>query len=297
MPNDPLYVTFTMDCEAVARESPEGGPRTWALGERAMRGFAETLNNEDLRGAYFAVPRTAKRLGNVLLDVEKSGIELGLHCHPQNAGYRDYLAGYELDRQKEILELARTEWADAMGRSPVTFRPGNFSANDDTFIALVELGFRQGSCSLPGRKHWGVKADWEGGYAFAHHADPLDRLVEGTLEFYEVPVTAKFEESAIDGNLYYTPDHLRIERAGIREFAEGVIQEHVSQMRKERVAVKTIVVMTHNTQEYSKPDAEASVTLKQMIDVIRSVSEKEELTLTPATIEEIHAHADRAMAQ
>jgi len=293
MEKDRLFVTFTMDCEAVARESPEGGPRTWALAERAMRGFAQTLNDEGLRGTYFVVPRVAKRFPSVLADIETTGIELGMHCHPQNDGYANYLAGYEVDRQKEILDLSKTQWADALGRDPMSFRPGNFSANDDTFVALVELGFRQGSCSLPGRKHWGIKADWENSYPFARHADPLDRRIEGTLEFYEVPVTAKFESPAINGNMYYTPDHLRIESAGIRDFAEEVIRQHIDRMRKERVPVKTIVFMTHNTQEYSTPDSKASITLRQMINLVRSISQDKGLAVTPATIEEIHEHADR----
>ena len=43
MSNRPLHLLFTMDCEALAEHSRSGGPPTWELAERAVRGFCDAL--------------------------------------------------------------------------------------------------------------------------------------------------------------------------------------------------------------------------------------------------------------
>ena len=62
----PLYVSFTMDCERIAQECSAGGPKTWALSERAIRGFCETLLAAGLPPTLFVVPETGERHQDLL---------------------------------------------------------------------------------------------------------------------------------------------------------------------------------------------------------------------------------------
>ena len=72
--SDELYLVFTMDCERIARFSPPGGPQDWNISERAIRGFAETLLENNLIGTFFIVPETAQRHRELFLELEKEGL-------------------------------------------------------------------------------------------------------------------------------------------------------------------------------------------------------------------------------
>ena len=296
MSSDSLYVTFTMDCEAIERDSPQGGPQTWGLAARAAEGFARTLLDAGMAATYFIIPDTARKQADLFRQLEKEGIELGMHCHPQIDGYKDFLAGYNVDQQKEIIDLGIRRWSGALGKQPETFRPGNASANDDTYIALVELGFTQGSVSLPERRHLGIKADWENAYPFAHHIDPLDRRVPGTIEFYEVPITSDLQKVGMNGRHDFTPRHLRIEYEDLESYAEDIIRTNVDRMVAENVDMKTLVFVTHNTQDYSDPNDASSARLRKMIELVKRLAGDYELKLVPATIVQVHDAADEAFA-
>ena len=154
MAAEPLYIIFTQDCEQLAEHSLHGGPATWEISERSTSGFADYLESEGLRATLFIVPpQTVAQHRALFRDLAGRGFELGLHVHPQDAraGVVDYWGGLTLDEQVALLNRMADEWSQALGRRLATFRGGTFSANDSTFRALVETGFRQGSCSSPGR--------------------------------------------------------------------------------------------------------------------------------------------------
>jgi len=286
-----LYVCFTMDCERIKKFSPPGGPETWELSERAIRGFSEVLLSHDLIGTFFIVPETAHRHRELFLELEEKGFELGMHLHPQSFGdlqYKEYLGGYSFQQQVDLLSQAAEQWTDAFGKVPRSFRPGNFSANDTTFRALYEVGFRQGSVSAPERIMPRYRAVWAGAYPYAHHVHPNFRLIPGELDFYEVPTTEDWDRRIWSGK---SAMELRVEAAEIEDHKQ-TIDKRISDMVEKQIPVKTIVVITHNSFEYKDPYDPHHRTLKGIATYVWEAAERVKLKLCPATIEQIHNIAD-----
>lgn len=289
-----LFVTFTMDCERVqAYAYGLEGPVSWEMSESAIRGFAEVLGVRDLLGTFFVVPETAHKQRSLLLELEERGFELGMHYHPQlyrQAGYSDFLGGYSYEEQMKLLQEAREDWAQAFGRLPTSFRSGNFSANDATFRVLYELGLRQGSMSAPEREVTYYRAVWRGAPFYPHHAHPNFRLIEGDLDFYEVPVTVDPDPArrVWEGTSAF---ELRIELSG----AEGhflTIDRRVSEMVEKEVPIKILVSITHNMFDYGNRSDAHRKTLEAVADYVRTAAERSELEVVPATIGRMHQVAD-----
>ena len=102
----PLYVTFTMDCERIAAESPPGGPATWELSERAIHGFCRMLLDKGFPPTLFVTPECARHHRELLRDLALEGVELGMHIHPQSLGdhrYDQYLGQYSYPMQQRII--------------------------------------------------------------------------------------------------------------------------------------------------------------------------------------------------
>jgi len=289
--HDDLYVCFTMDCERIRRFSPPGGPQTWEISERAIEGFSEVLLSHGLVGTFFIVPETAHRHRDLFLELEERGFELGMHFHPQSFGdlrYGEYLGAYSYEEQVEILSQAADVWAEALGRRPRTFRPGNFSANDSTFRALYDLGFRQGSVSAPERVMPKYRAVWAGAYPYAHHVHPHFRLIPGDLDFFEVPVTEDRERRTWEGK---SAMELRVEMAGVEDHRR-TIDRCVADMVENQVPVKTIVAVTHNFIDYEDPEEPRRRVLEEMAEYVQKAALRFGLKLRPATIEQIHRAVD-----
>lgn len=288
MASDTLYAAFTMDCEAIERLSPQGGPKAWEQSERSIRNFGECVLAAGMKPTFFIVAEAAEKHQKLFGELAQKGAELGLHCHPQNDGFADFLGGYHVDKQKEIIEISASKWERVFGRRPMSFRAGNTSTNNDTFMALLELGFRQGSVSMPGRRHWAWKAMWENALPYAHHVDPLDALVAGTAEFYEVPITSDFEKPRIDGNLYYSPRHLCLDDADLPTYADAVIQKNLARMTKDNVDIRSAVFVTDTRTDF--PDVHGS--LAAMVEQVKRSAQANGMKIMPATIEDIHKAAD-----
>ncbi len=294
--SDELYLVFTMDCERIARFSPPGGPQDWNISERAIRGFAETLLENNLIGTFFIVPETAQRHRELFLELEKEGFELGMHYHAQaflDGRYKKYLGEYSYEEQYEQLEAAKDYWEKALERSAESFRAGNCSASDDTFRVLKELGFRQGSTYIPDRNIPKFAAVWVGAYPYAHHTHSSNRLIPGDMEYFEVPITADPERSRVWGGKDTL--QLRIEQVG----KEVSPQQHLDlidriirdQVEKE-IPIKTIVPVTHNFFDYSDRENPLQRHLARVAKYFWEAAERFGLKLMPATIKQIHQAAD-----
>jgi len=286
-----LHVSFTMDCERIREFSPPGGPETWEISERAIRGFADVLLSYNLVGTFFIVPENAQQHRELFLELHEKGFELGMHLHPHSFGdmqHQEYLGAYSLAEQMDLLSQAADVWADTFGIRPKSFRPGNFSSNDSTFQALYEVGFRQGSVSAPERIIPEMRAVWAGTDPYAHHAHPNFRLISGNLDFYEVPVTEDWERHAWSGK---SAMELRVEMAGIAEHKQ-TIDTRVADMVEKEIPVKTIVSITHNYFEYDNPDDLRRQTLVGMANYIWEAAERFGLEVCPITLEELHETVD-----
>ena len=271
-----LHVCMTMDVERIAEQSPTGGPPDWDFAERSARAYCEILHANGLRATLFIVPDTARRQPDLYLDLaETTGAELDMHLHPQcwrdrylHADRHDYLGGYAGQAQLEMLEVAKAEWMEAIGFEPASFRGGNFSANDETFAALVEAGFTHGSVSQPGRAVTWMRAVWSDAIWDVHRPHRAFRGAVGDLDFIEVPLTsdrAQHEHWTGVGDV-------RLESAEASQVSKAARQEVMRQVGED-IAIKHVCILTHNFVNYwsSEGDGSAHV-LRDTIESFQSLA-------------------------
>jgi len=246
MTTNKLLVAFTMDCEQVGAH--QGGPATWDLGRRSIRGYCEVLADHDLKATLFVVPQAAERYHQLLGNLASCGVEVGLHYHPQDHGYHDFLGAYTADEQHRMIEDAASQWASAVGTAPQVFRPGNFSANDNTLPILEDLGFLAGSVSCPRRNFSEVRAHWSGAPLDAHFGHRANRLLPGDMTFFEAPLTVDWESMMWGGR---TPLELRLEMVDAR--AHGFTVRKVVERQLDQGVQPHLVAMTHSIFDYTDP--------------------------------------------
>lgn len=293
MSREPLYVCMTMDVERIAEFSPTGGPPDWAFGARSVQHYCETLAHEGYPATLFVVPDTATQQGTLLRRLsEDTGAELGLHMHPQcwkdhylNAEAHDYLGGYTAEEQYAMLNEAIDQVGDALGDRPRAFRGGNFSANDDTFRVLCDLGFTHGSVSQPGRSVPRFRACWHQANLDVHFAHKAFRLVAGDLNFVEVPLTS----DQLRTDHWTGVGDVRVEGATAEEIGKAVRQE-VGRQVGDDVPIKHVCILTHNTVNYwSTDEAEKGRrgVLLQALAYIHEIAEDLGLEAKGATIQTV----------
>ena len=250
---DTLHVCMTMDVERIAKHSPTGGPATWDSADRSARSYCELLADRGFPPTLFVVPDTATEQGELLQDLSDStGAEMGLHFHPQcwGANYRDpasheYLGGYTGEEQQRLLSGALDQAAAGLGQQPRAFRGGNFSANDETYEVLVDLGFTHGSVSQPGRAVTRFRAVWTDACPDVHRAHRAFRMSPGDLDFVEVPLTS--DRSVTD---HWTGvGDVRIESTTPAAVGKAVRNE-VGRQVAEGTPLKHVCLFTHNTVNY-----------------------------------------------
>lgn len=280
MNSNELYACFTMDCEQINELAHQGGPTTWELGERAMRGYCETLLRHGLGATLFVVPQAAERYRTTLLELAEASIELGLHYHPQDHGYPDFLGAFTAEGQERILGEGMDQWSQTLGLAPHIFRPGNFSANDATFPTLVQLGFLAGSVSLPLRNFIEARANWAGAPFDPHFAHRANRLLPGDLPFLEVPVTVDWESVMWSGR---TPLELRIEMVDARSHSY-TIRKAVKRQLDAGQRSPLLVACTHNIFDYGDPAEFRRQVLDGIVAEMRHAAELHGLTLRPTTL-------------
>jgi peptidoglycan/xylan/chitin deacetylase (PgdA/CDA1 family) len=287
MTDETLLVAFTMDVECPGEGSRDAGFTDWDLGERALRGYAERLALEGWPVTFFIVPPAAPRYASALESLRRAGCELGLHVHPQDIGYPEFLGAFTEEEQVALLEDATARWADVFGFRPYSFRPGNCSANDGSFAALVRAGFRQGSVSIPERRMPALRAVWTGAPKDVHFAHKANRLLVGELDFLEVPVTVDWESMIWGGQ---TPLDLRIEAVDARSHS-FTIAKNVVRMRSAGTPVKSLCAFTHNYFDYSDGHEFRRITLDGVVGYVRSIAAKHGLTVRGVTLEQMRHEA------
>lgn len=283
MAEDSLHTVFTMDCERIAEYSPPGGPKSWLDSRSSIEYFIDTLAGYGFKATFFIVPETAYEHRDLFLEARDRSFELGLHYHPQS--FRDgrwegYLASYSYEDQLYQLREAVKDWSSYLGFKPRCFRPGNFSANIDTYKAIYKLGFREGSCYIPGRIRPEWHAIWIDSPPYPHHVDGVD--------FLDIPVTADLRVKPKIGD----PPHLRIE-SGSLEYLKGILSWWLQHLSSIDPPLKTVVFMTHNTVDYSR----GSEGYAKLEGLIQAITEAENIgfKIHPSTLREIHELADRTV--
>jgi len=290
-----LHVVFTMNCLPAGVRKHIRGPRRWDAAAKAPAAFAKALDEAGLKATFFFAPEALRELKSIANDLHDEAFELGLLCHPQLSGYQTYLGSYSYERQREIVALDRDTWSQRMGMVPTTFRPGFFSANDYTYHVLCMEGFRQGSCSLPGRIDDEQCSRWLECPPFPHHTDPLDRSAAGTMEFFEAPVTSDFEAASFIPYETYTPPHLRIEEPDLHSYARDLILRHLSRMLEDQIELKVINFVTSNLVGWGQDEDPHVDRLRNLCAMLREIADERGMTLQWASLEALHRKTDRLL--
>lgn len=175
-----------LDARAIYARSiePAGVGIGYQLGQLAAHGLKATFFVDPMPARIYGL-EPFKRLIGAILD---GGQEVQLHLHPNWAGAsvkdRAAAASFELidhDRaaQQALLAEAR-DWLEQAGApSPIAFRAGSYSANDDTIDALAALGFAYDS------SHNGSEHPWPSAIGL-----PRDRIAPVAHRgLIELPVT------------------------------------------------------------------------------------------------------------
>src|SRR5262249_41633321 len=126
--SETLLFAIQIDCE-----STQHAVNNPSLGERAIRGLADVFAETRTLGTFFAIPGDIEAHAAIYKELERAGHEIGLHVHPADQGYGEFLGDQGAEVQRKILAEAIDRFAQAMGRKPLSVCPGYFSANDFTF--------------------------------------------------------------------------------------------------------------------------------------------------------------------
>ena len=261
-----FHICWTMDCE-----SSHPNIADVDLGENAIRGFAEILESQGARGTFFLIPEEVRPFASLLAGLHARGHEIGLHVHPQSSGYRsDYLGAYSRAEQEEIFRRAGGEFESVLGFRPQSCRPGYCSANDATFPLLSELGYRQTSASMPGRRMTSLASNWSGAPLFAHYANPVNRFLEGGLDLVEIPISVDWE-SQIWGGLHC--QDLRVEFTDAKNHS-FLIEKVMNRQVSETLPLRCLVILTHNLFRYADQGDFRRQTMLGMLAAITRSAQK-----------------------
>ena len=270
---DKLHVVITMDVEPPTSDThpAASGPGSWADSDRFIRGYVERAAESGLPVTFFIHPEVAVEQAGLFAELKERGCCVeGLHLHPwkfRDGKYRAHFGGLGEREMRSVVSEAISMWQTGMGRRPLYFRPGTFSGNDFMYQVLVDLGFRGGSCSIPGRIWPRMNAIWTGAAPDPHRAHPTFRQLVGNLPFANMPVAVDFsgtnvttgadfrdvdpETASLDANSVVSHWDMRPEwrEADYERIATNI----VSQVRQRGATVPVINSIAHNDNDYTDP--------------------------------------------
>lgn len=287
----PLYVIFTMDCLPAGNRVEPAGPPSWELSARAIEGFCTRLQLAGYAVTLFLTPECAAQHEPFTEELRARGVELGLYVHPQTLDprFRQYLGQYDREQQRAVVRLALQQLQDALGIRPQSVRSAMFSASDETFAVLYELGFRQGSVSNPGRRVGKHAAVWTGAETQPHYVDPHSRLRAGDMPFLEIPVTTDAQQER--GGL--APD-LAIENGTVEEWHRPLIETQLQRMEENGIRFRTLCFYTRNRFDYYSDREQPAATLEALTGYLAELRDRYEIV--PATIASAHEYFHRDAA-
>jgi hypothetical protein len=293
-----IFVVVTMDVETprdvitpYARHMSPSGPSTYLESDRIIRGYVDMATNHGFCTSLFLHPEIALNSSELMLDLEERGACLGMHLHCYKFGdgsYKHDIGAYSASDQRKILKEAMNVWRSAIGHDPLYFRAGYFSANDNTIPVLLDLGFRGGSLSLPGRVLPEHASVWSGAEAYPHRANLNFRQMKGDSDFIEIPVSVDYQRPAaawIGGGyewlIVYETDSIHA------TCFPDVVRSILRRLVLDRPACPVIMVDSHNDQDYTNPKHPGTVSLSLVFDLIESICAELNLKPVGATLERV----------
>lgn len=275
-----ILFTLQVDCEATQSSIKDA-----ALGERAARGLGEVLAELAMKATFAVIPSDLRASLKVYRELEAQGHEIGLHLHPAELGYEEFLGVHGHDEQKRIIGGAADEFADLMGHRPSSFTPGYYSANDCTFQVLEELGFRHGTVSLPTRDLPECACVWGRAPFDAHYPHRYNRCLQGEVDFVEIPPTFD-PDSRMWGGAH--PQDLRVELVDAKNHWYTISKSIQRQINAAAlVPVKYVKATTHNVFAYDDRSNFRRKTLIGIVRALRDIAAQQGMDVLPATTGDI----------
>ena len=275
-----IFFNVQIDCESTQRTINDP-----ALGERSIRGLGDIFSETGVRGTFVVIPSDMRVHAVAYRELEAQGHEVGLHVHPAEQGYEEFLGVYGFEEQVAILKEGVDLFADAMGRPPAVFTPGYFSANDHTFPALEALGFTHGTVSMPTRNLPQCACVWGGSPLDIHYPHRYNRSLAGDVDFVDIPPTVDVE-SRMWGGAH--PQDLRIELVDVKNHWYTIHKNVKRQVEAgSEVPVKYLKALTHNIFDYSDARDFRRETMLGVVSSVREICERQGCALVPATAAEI----------
>ena len=278
--SETLFFAVQIDCE-----STQHAVKNPALGERAIRGLGDAFAETQTKGTYFVIPGDIEVHAHVYKELEQQGHEIGLHVHPKDMGYGEFLGAEGADTQRRILGEAVDRFAQAMGRKPLSICPGYFSANDFTFGILEELGFQHGAVSCPTRNLPQCAAVWASSPLDPRYPHRYNRILNGDVDFVDLPPTVDPDSRMWGGA---QPLNLRVELVDAKNHWY-TIDKTVRRQLTQRTPIKQVHADTHNIYEYGEPGNFRRETYIGIVKGTRQIAEREKLTFQAATLAEVAA--------
>lgn len=277
-----ILFNLQVDCEATQRSIADPG-----LGERAIRGLGEVCAAEGLAATFVVIPSDMAVHAALYRELKGQGHEIGLHLHPGEMGYQEFLGVYGPEEQVRMLREGMEIFAQGMGRNPECFTPGYFSANDHTFPALEAVGLRHGLVSCPTRNLPQCACVWGGSPLDVHYPHRHNRCLTGDVDFVDVPVTID-PDSRLWGGAH--PQDLRVELVDAKNHYYTVEKAVKRQLAAgEAVPVKYLKAITHNIFDYLDERDFRRQTLVGVVAAARRICARLEVELVPATTARIAA--------
>ncbi|MBM09587.1 MAG: hypothetical protein CMF69_08430 [Magnetovibrio sp.] len=305
---DKIYVVATMDVEpATSTTHPSAtGPDNWEDGEKFVRGYVARTGEFGLPVTFFIHPEVTVVQGDLFIELGKNGHCVDcLHLHAwkfRDGKYKAHFGGLSENDIRAALSESISMWQSGMGRRPLYFRPGTFSANDFMYQVLVDLGFRGGSCSLPGRIWPRMNAIWTGAEPDPHRAHPIFRQLIGDLEFANMPVSVDFSSrtatigsnfqkidpnspEAAKGNTASNHWDLRPDwqDADYSRIADNIIDQLIDRAP----SIPTINFITHNDNDHTNLDDRVCANLIKSMEAIMKSCEARNITPVGTTLDKI----------
>ncbi|MEX2534789.1 MAG: polysaccharide deacetylase family protein [Trueperaceae bacterium] len=286
---DEIYIAISMDCERgrIFTHPNASGPEDFVASEGYVRAYFDLAGAYGFPVSFFLHPEVAEEQSELFLDLESKGGCLGLHLHPWKFGDRKYqahLGGLSEEDQRAVISEAAALWQRSIGRRPEYFRPGTFSANDATFRVLVDLGFRGGSISAPGRVYEDLNSIWTGAVKDPHRANPIFRQRRGTLDFANIPLTHDYSTlENKNGRLFHRDLRPDYEDADYHKIASNIVE----QIMEREPEIPMITMVTHNDHDYTDPNDRVRKNYDIVLEEISSACERAGLRTVGTTIDKI----------
>lgn len=156
---DKLYIIITVDTENITGSNfnfieCDFGDEV----NCGIRYVMRELEKRDMRGVFFTnvyehlnySNSNDMYIENLIENISDSGHEIGLHTHQNNNldFYKKNIISMSYEEQYKVLEYGTKFIKKHTSKTPISFRGGAYSINDNTFKILSELGYKIESSSF-----------------------------------------------------------------------------------------------------------------------------------------------------